>query len=265
MAKKYFFSQSSKCHEIRCWSVTDGWSNGWSRKYRSLREGAPPPIHQSTTHRTALRPSSLPPFPRPRSAMPFNVSNAFVLCTGLAWTSKVSALSLSDKVPFDRIVFRKWVSEVLFPVNVEDAWYVSVSFSKRDAARWEREAIWEDEGLGSGFGWEGSGRVAVYQCALAENNNLPLPLLDLTPVTASVAAGTSAGDSGAGSFWFLAFFWDLAFGASGRWTGSSLFLLFDREAEFFPRLRSERNLETSSFNFGYDVRCDSVNLCSADS
>lgn len=90
--------------------------------YFSFRPGAPPPTHQSTTHRIAFRPSSLPPFPRPRSAILFKLSSALILCTGLACTSNVKALSLSESVPFDRMVFKKCESDALFPVNADDAW-----------------------------------------------------------------------------------------------------------------------------------------------
>lgn len=77
----------------------------------SFRLGAPPPTHQSTMQRRAFKLSSLPPFPFPLSAIPFNVSKAFVLCRGLLWTNKVSALSLSDSVPDWIILDRKLASD----------------------------------------------------------------------------------------------------------------------------------------------------------
>ena len=85
----------------------------WRSTYLSFRPGPPPPTHQSTTHRTAFKPSSLPPLARPRCAILRRLSRASVLCTGLACTSRVSALSRSESVPVERMVLRKCASDVL--------------------------------------------------------------------------------------------------------------------------------------------------------
>ena len=76
------------------------------------------------------------------------------MCTGLAWTRRVRALSRSERVPDDRIVFKKCASEALCPAD-EDA-YCAASAERRDAARSVREASWDAEGCGrSGFGGRG--------------------------------------------------------------------------------------------------------------
>lgn len=41
MEKKYFFNQSSKYHNSRCSSVTEGCVRGWSRKYLRLAHQRP--------------------------------------------------------------------------------------------------------------------------------------------------------------------------------------------------------------------------------
>lgn len=211
MAKKYFFSQSSKYHRIRCWSVAEGWSRGWSRKYRIFRPGAPPPTHQSTTHLTALRPSSLPPFPRPRSAIPLSVSSAFVLCTGLAWTKRVSALSLSESVPLDNMVFKKCVSDALLPVKADEAWYAVVSASNSVVARFITDDICAEERVTGAFCGGGRGGAALYHCALGSNTNLLWFLFSVKPVgfggcIGISSAGTPAFEAGLlFSFFFAAF------------------------------------------------------------
>ncbi len=95
------------------WVSARGEALDMARTHRNLRAGPPPPTHQSTTQRMAFRPSSLPPFARPRWAMERKLSRAGVLWTGLAWTRRVRALSLSERVPVERMVLRKWASEAV--------------------------------------------------------------------------------------------------------------------------------------------------------
>ena len=91
--------------------------------YFNFLSGAPPPTHQSTIHRTAFKLSSRPPLPLPLSAIALSVSNAFTLCKGLLCTSKVKALSLSDKVPDPMILNRKAASDE-DGVGAEEDWKV---------------------------------------------------------------------------------------------------------------------------------------------
>ena len=84
--------------------------------YFNFLSGTPPPTHQSTIARTALSASPLPPFFIAKDLKP---SNAFVLCTGDAWTIKVSAESRSESVPDERTRERNAASADDVPVDNE--------------------------------------------------------------------------------------------------------------------------------------------------
>lgn len=71
--------------------------------------------------------------------MPFRVSKAFVLCIGLLWTNKVSALSLSESVP-DWIIFERKLASDEDELKDEEVWKVWVSVSCSVEAFVVREA-----------------------------------------------------------------------------------------------------------------------------
>jgi hypothetical protein len=134
------------------------------RTHLSLRFGTPPPTHQSTTHRKALRLSSLPPLPLPLSAIPLSVSKDLVLCKGLLCTNSVNALSLSDKVP-DWIIFDKKLASDAEEFDEEDDWKVRMSASCRDSALDVKDVSWDGvmvEVVGKGL----SAGTERYHCVL---------------------------------------------------------------------------------------------------
>jgi hypothetical protein len=65
--------------------------------------------------------------------MPFKFFKALVLCSGLHWTSNVSALSRSESVPDCNILWRKEASEEE-ELDDEDALNVRISDACNDEA-----------------------------------------------------------------------------------------------------------------------------------
>lgn len=63
----------------------------------------------------------------------------------------MSALSLSESVPLDKIAFRKCVSDELFPVKVEEAWYAAASALNKEAARLDKVDICAADGVAIAF------------------------------------------------------------------------------------------------------------------
>ena len=157
--------------------------------------GAPPPTHQSTTHLSAFKPSSLPPLAFPRSAMHFSVSSAFVLCSGLLCTSSVRALSRSESVPDWIILARKLDSE---DEDEEEFWNVRMSFWWRIEAFSVSEESWEAVGAEEG----GRGGIAVCQRAVGVNMKGDLGL-KVGSLTVSAEAGLGGGSVALAVFFLL--------------------------------------------------------------
>ena len=138
--------------------ILDAISSHRFHTHLSFRSGAPPPIHQSTTARSAFKLSSRPFL----EAIVLRLSNARTLCTGEPCTMSVSAESRSDSVPDARTRDKKRASEDEV-VYDDDSVYAVASRVRREDAKVNLEDRNSGEAVERGVADVRGGRIR-YHC-----------------------------------------------------------------------------------------------------